>query len=164
MAEVQRTRFRRRWTTGLVGVAAAAVAAIALVVVIHGSTPNGSTTAVQNPSVVLQMTSVAPNVPIKATAQLSDKEWGTRIVMHCVYGRPNGSGGGIGAGGHYTGGPITYTMVVKDTSGRTQQIAAWKAWPGKPVVVDGSTSVPRSEIASLQVRGPSDIPVLQLQL
>ncbi|MDP9318369.1 MAG: anti-sigma factor [Actinomycetota bacterium] len=154
LAEVQRTRFRRRMATGLVGVAAATVLAIALVVGLRGASPAGDSTDTVNLSAGQQMTPVSASVPISATALLDDKAWGTRIVVRCVYLAPPSQ---------YQG-TLTYTMVVTDRSGGTQQIAAWVAKPGAPIVVDGSTSVPHSQIASVQVRDPENEPILTLQL
>ena len=150
LAEVQRNRFRRRWTTGLIGVAAAAVLAIALAIGLSGSSPLGgshhATTAVGQP-----MTPVSPNIPIHATAALADKAWGTQVTVRCTY------------DGESSDQYFTYTMVVTDKTGASQQIAAWAAKPGQPVVVDGSTSVPESQIASVQVRGPSGTTLLWLK-
>lgn len=156
LAEVQRTRFRQRLTTGVVGIAAAAVLVVALVAGLRGDrspSQDGPPTNVA----AQQMTPESPDVPIRATALLTDKEWGTRIVVRCTYRETS-------PGNNRYNPPLTYTMVVTDRSGRTQQIAAWEAKPGAPVVVDGSTSVPQSQIASVQVRNPGNQPILTLQL
>lgn len=157
LIEVQRTRFRRRLTTGLVGVAAAAVLAVALVAGLRGGPSPTQAGPPSGRAAVQQMTAESSAVPIRATAQLADKAWGTLIIVRCTYRETSG--------GHYDPGePITYTMVVTDKSGGTQQVAAWEAKPGGPVVVDGSTSVPRSQIATVEVWNPQDDPVLTLQL
>lgn len=152
LAEVERTRFRRRWALATVGAAAAAVVAIALVVGLHGTSHPTRDTAIQ--PLAQKMTPVSSQIPISATAWLSDKGWGTQITIECTY---------HGAQTRYPV-PITYTMVVTDTSGATQQIAAWAAVPGKAALVDGSTSVARSHIAEIEVLGPQQQPVLTLQL
>jgi hypothetical protein len=59
---------------------------------------------------------------------------------------------------------FNYTMVVTDKSGATQQVAAWSAKAGQPVIATAASSVPESQIASVEIRGPSDIPLLQLSL
>jgi hypothetical protein len=152
MAEVQRTRFRRRMTTALVGVAAAAVLAIALVVGIQGSRDETGDTATP-PAVAQRMVALSPDVPIRATARLYDQDWGTRIVVTCIY-----------RGGHEWPDELPYTMVVVDKSGAVQHISSWEAKAGAPIVVDGSTSVARSQIASVQVRTSNDTPILTLKL
>jgi hypothetical protein len=155
LAEVQRARFRRRMTTVLVGAAAALVLVLTVVVGLHRTS---GTPAPQQPvaSAAQRMTPVSPAVPISATAKLSETAWGTKIQVRCLYHPP--------ANSPYSTGPFTYTMVVTDRAGGTQQIAAWKAEPGAPIVVQGSTSVPRDQISSVQVRDPRDEPVLTLQL
>jgi hypothetical protein len=153
LAEVQRTRFRRRWTTGLIGVAAAAIIAIAAVVGLSDSS-GSSPLAGSHPSVAQKMTPVSKQIPIHATARLADKAWGTQVTILCTY---EGSGSEPGGG-------FTYTMVVTDKAGASQQIAAWEAKPGQPALVSGATSVPKSQIASVEVLGPSAQPILTLKL
>lgn len=155
LAEVQRTRFRRRVTTGLVGLAAAAVLAVALVAGLRGG---GSPSEGEQPTnqAGQHMTAVSAAVPISATARLTAKDWGTLIIVTCTYRDSRDP--------YEPDAPLTYTMVVTDRSGDTQQIAAWEAKPGAPLVVDGSTSVQRSQIASVQVLDPQREPVLTLRL
>jgi hypothetical protein len=100
------------------------------------------------------MTPVSKQIPIHATARLADKAWGTQVTVLCTY---EGSGSEPGGG-------FTYTMVVTDKSGASQQIAAWEAKPGQPALVSGATSVPKSQIASVEVLGPSAQPILTLKL
>lgn len=160
MAEVQRTRFRRRMTTALVGVAAAAVFAIVFVAgMLTTPSGNGNHNDIGSGPLALTMTPVSDSVPISATAELDDKAWGTQIVVRCVYRRPPG-------GGPYPGGATeyTYTMVVTDRSGGRERVASWEAKPGAPIVVDGSTSLPSSQIASIQVRDPDNDTILTLKL
>jgi len=155
LAEVQRTRFRRRMTTGVIGVAAAAVLAVALILAPHDHPPAPDAGPPVSHSVAQPMTPASAGVPISATAQLDDKAWGTQIVVRCVYlAKPNH---------HYQGG-LTYLMVVTDKAGSSQQIASWEARPGAPIVVDGSTSVRRAQIASVEVRTTDDRPILTLRL
>jgi Putative zinc-finger len=151
--EVQRTRFRRRWVGGAVGVAAAAAVAVAVVFGVTGpsSSPPGGGSSVAAQS----MTKLVPQIPVKATFALTEKDWGTAMRVWCVY---NGE-----VPGHQDE-RFTYTMIVTDKSGATQQIAAWSAKAGEPVVATAATSVPKSQIASVEIRGPSDIPLLQLSL
>ena len=154
MAEVQRQRFRRRMSTALVGVAAAAVIAAAVRVRVprllrddpQPGAPRCRSRSGWFPS--------RPNVPIRATARLSDTDWGTRIVR---------SGASTRAA---TSGPMSSpTPWWSSTSpAAREQIADWEATAGAPIVVDGSTSVAQSEIASVQVRTTSGKPILTLRL
>jgi anti-sigma factor RsiW len=153
MAEVERMRFRRRMTTVAVGVVAAAVLAIALVVGVRaslGDDPDGNNGP---PVAAQQMIALYKNVPIRATARLYDQDWGTRVVVTCVY-----------KGGDEWPEELPYSMVVVDKSGRVQHISTWEAKAGAPIVVDGSTSLARSEIAAVQVRTSNNEPILTLRL
>jgi len=102
------------------------------------------------------MTPLNPDIPVRAKVELADKRWGTSLQVWCVY---NGE-----VPPEHVNDRFTYTMVVTDKSGATQQIAAWAAKAGEPVVATGATSVPRSQIASVEVRGPSDTPLLEVEL
>jgi hypothetical protein len=153
MAEVQRLRFRRRMSTVLVGVAAAAVIAAAVVFGIRGSSADDPIGPPPTVPAAQRMVPTSPDVPIRATARLSDADWGTRIVVRCVY-----------KGGDEWPETLTYNMVVVDKSGHSEQIAGWEAVAGAPVVVDGTTSLPQSDIASVQVTTTQGKPILTLDL
>lgn len=151
MAEVERLRFRRRMSTALVGVAAAAVIVAAVMFGLRGSPADSPT---QQPVATAQrMIPISPAVPIRATARLSDTDWGTRIILRCIY----------RAGGDWPE-ELPYSMVVVDRSGHVQQISTWEAKEGPPIVVDGSTSLTHSDIASVQVRTTEGKPILTLNL
>jgi hypothetical protein len=150
LAEVQAARFRRRMTTVLGAVAAAVVLVVAVVVGIRATGPDEHRA---QPGVVQKMEPVSDQIPIRATARLDGKTWGTRVVITCVYKDDTPDWG-----------PFTYTMAVTDDQGRTDRIATWEAQPGAPVVVDGSTSMPLSSIRSVDVLGPQNQPVLSLKM
>lgn len=148
--EVARARTRRRWGVAAVGLAAAAALIVALVAVWPSSTP-----PTNRP---VAMTAVSTSVPIHATAQFDDRSWGTLIRLRCTYDAVSTS--------HYTGGTTStsYSLVVTDTKGRTQQIATWKVVPGRVSTVEGSTGLHEDEISTISVRSSQDAPVLTLHL
>lgn len=160
LAEVERSRFRRRTLTSLLGVAAAAVLVLGVVVGIKDISGGATHTSTTQASGFQHLTALRVGVPITAAAKLDAKAWGTQVTLRCTYDVP-ASVGGL----HYQQGAApTYTMVVTDTSGHVQQIAAWEAKPGAPITVDGMTSLPRSRIASIEVRDTQRHPVLRLSL
>jgi hypothetical protein len=167
MAEVERSRFRRRAAMAGIGLAAAAVLVVGLVVGVRGLAPASHPAAGPSPQTgqtssgttgFHPLTPVLAGIPIEASARFTSKSWGTDVTLHCSY--------ETGSSLHYptSTAPLTYTMVVTTRSGQVQQIAAWAVTPGKPVSIDGWTSVPRAQIASIQVRDEAKTPVLQLQL
>lgn len=150
LAEVERSRFRRRLVIGLAAAAAAVLVAAALTV---GALRGGPSQPAAGHPTMQQMTPVVAGAPIHATARIAAMQWGTKVVIHCEY---DGSG-------RYTS-PLRYTMSVTDTSGHRHQIASWDAAPGRPVVVAGSTSLTPAEIASVEVQDAAHAPVLRLRL
>ena len=99
----------------------------------------------------LAMSAVVPS-PVTASARLVDMAWGTRIDLTCSY-KANGS---APAGG------FPYALVVIDRSGVAQQVATWKAPPGRKLTVMGATSLARQDIASVEVRTLSGHAILRL--
>lgn len=147
--EVATARTRRRWGVAAVGLAAAAALIVALVAVWPSSNPSTNRAVAMN--------AVSAGVPIHATAQLDDRSWGTLIRLRCTY---------DAATGHYVGAPTSssYSLVVTDTNGRTEQIATWKVVPGRVSTVEGSTGLHEDQIAAIQVRSSQHAPVLTLRL
>lgn len=150
LQEVARARTRRRWVVGSVGLAAAAALIVALVAVWPSSAPPTSKP--------VAMTAVSASVPIHATAQFQDRSWGTVIQLHCTYDAGAGQYGGPGAAPH------SYSLVVTDSKGHSQQVATWTVVPGKVSTVDGSTKLRQDQIAAIQIRTSDQQPVLKLQL
>lgn len=106
-----------------------------------------------------QLTALRTGLPITASAKLEPTAWGTKVTLRCVYDTP--ASGGL----HYQNGTAPwFTMIVTDKSGQVQQIAGWEAKPGAPLVVNGMTSMPRSSIASVEIRDDTKAPVLELSL
>jgi len=112
---------------------------------VAASTPTRSGTA------RLAFTAILPT-PITASAQLVDMAWGTRIDLTCAY-RKTGS---LPARG------LPYALVVIDRSGVPQQVAAWKALPGQELTVLGASSLTRRDIAAVEIRTLTGIPLLRL--
>ena len=139
------TRRRRRWTAAGFAVAAAA-AVFALVAIVTGPRPQAPVAA-SAPAVTL---APVTTTPIRATAQLQPVAWGTKIVLRCTY----------ASGAPY--GTETYSLVVLDRSGRTEQVATWNAVVGQESVVQGATSWTATDISALEVRTADGEPVLRM--
>ena len=89
------------------------------------------------------------DVPIRATAALTDKPWGTQVDLRCRYsGRPYAAG--------------SYVLVAIGRTGHSEQVAAWDVAAGEEAVVTGSTSLHSAELAALEVRTMEGRPVLRL--
>ncbi|PRZ40534.1 putative zinc finger protein [Antricoccus suffuscus] len=142
---VERRRRRRRWLAAVGGIAAAACLALALVVGLGPQPPAAQLAATPTSSAIS-----AASGPLTASAQLTERAWGTQIKLQCMY-------SGAAA---YPLGP--YRLVIIDPSGSNQQIATWNVVPDKEAVVEASTSLTSDQISTLEVRTASNIVVLTL--
>jgi hypothetical protein len=52
---------------------------------------------------------------------------------------------------------------VRDRDGKVEQVATWRALPGKTMHLDAATATSREDIASVEVRTADGQPVLQLK-
>ena len=152
LGEVRRRRRRTRLLT-VMGVAASAVLVLVLgaVLLVGGSGPS----AEQAPPVHTQaMTQVDQHV-LSATVALQQVAWGTRMQLSCTY-----RGEGEGWGGET---PPSYALVVHTRDGRAEQVATWRAVPGKETHLEAATAADAGQIASVDVvLAGTDRPVLTL--
>jgi hypothetical protein len=149
LSRVRRERRRRGWVgAGLAAAAACLVAASLGVFIAQGgdAPPADGTTST---AAVLAMTPIG-DAPIRATAQLVDKPWGTSIDVRCKY------------ISHYGAESASYALVVIDRSGGVQQVATWKAVTDGEAQVTGSSSWTRNDIAAIEIRTESGTAVTRL--
>lgn len=139
-------RRRRRIFAGAGSlVAAAAITVLAVVAADSGSSGNAST-----PAAARNLTPLV-STPVHASAALVAKDWGTSISLTCRYDASYRSG-------------TEYSLVVTDRSGRTHPAGTWTLDPGETMHFTGGTSVPESQISSVEVVGAANTPLLQLTL
>ena len=55
-----------------------------------------------------------------------------------------------------------YVLVVRTRDGGTEQVGTWRAIDGRTMRLSAATSVPRADIASVEVRTTSGRRVLEL--
>ena len=163
---VRRTQRRRTWlTAGLVAAAAAiTIGAVGFATLAATTTsrpapyrrPQSTTspTAAPTTAAPVLMTPVGAE-PISGWLSLTQVGWGTRLDLTCSYAqesdavrRPVGS---------------TYTMLVHTADGGTEQVASWKALPGKTMHLrrpppPTSTTSPTSRSARRQPSSSSASP------
>jgi hypothetical protein len=142
-ASVQRRR-QRGLVAGLATVAAACL--IALVVAVwptSSSTPKAQVAAVQ------QFVPVGTS-PIRATAILTQKAWGTGIDLHC----------------HYVSAAIdrsfSYNLIVYDQNDKPQTAGSWTLPPDHNIEFPAGTWLPKDEITKIEITLPDGTPVLRL--
>jgi hypothetical protein len=149
LREVRRQRSRRRGLVaaslvlvGVVGVGGTAVATTTL------SQPGTGVTAAAALPVQLQAT---PGTVATAAVALTEKDWGTEVVMRCRY------GGTVGYA------PPVYTLVATAADGSNTELAKWTAIPNKDVVLATATDLKPQQLASLEVHDENGTIVLRSQ-
>ncbi|HET7304394.1 MAG TPA: zf-HC2 domain-containing protein [Segeticoccus sp.] len=170
--EVRRRERRRRWLVG--GVAAGVAAAVSVGALTLSGPPEpgqvatqpsaGSSQPAGRPSASRSM-AVVGDTALRAVVALEQVAWGTRLDLSCTYPptQPTASGSPYRRDGDEAGAWPAYELVVRSRTGATQQVATWKAVPGKTITLTGATSWAPSQIASVQVRTTSGRPLLELE-
>ena len=158
----------RRRVLVVAGLAAAAAAVVALAVpaVLQSadtpvSGPGTSTSSPQSPGSpdggdAVETREMAPlgHVPVEASLGLERVAWGTRMLLTCTYDKdavevdlPE---------------QVDYLLFVTASDGRSEQVGSWTSSSGATMEVPAATSVPRDDIASVEVRTTSGRVVLRL--
>jgi len=138
---------RRRLTWSLAGtVAALLLGAVGVGVWTtgDGTTPGGAG-SVQVPSAdaPLQMRQVGQR-EVAASLAMEQVPWGTRLELVCTYDGGHDPDAGAEA--------PSYSLVVHTRDGRSEQVATWRAVPGRSVEVPAATAAARDDISSVDVR------------
>jgi hypothetical protein len=158
--EVRRGQRRRRVLTGLV--AAAAVLAIGAASVVVATAVTGDDTPSATPSATASTAASEPMTPVdqdvvQASVSLTSVGWGTRLDLECSY-----TDADEHLPGYTESAATTYAMVVRSTDGDVEQVATWKALPGKTMHLTGATALIRDDIAAVEIRTADGRPVLEL--
>jgi len=158
--EVRRGERRRRRVTWLAAAAAAVVVGGGTAAIVgHDGSGTGERPVAVATAPAHAMTPVGHG-DITARVSLTPVLWGTRLDLTCRYTVP-------AAATPYphqpTSGAGTYTLVVHSKAGAQQQVAAWRAVPGKTLRLSGATSWTPRDIAEVEVRAADGTPVLTLQ-
>ncbi|MGH3507587.1 MAG: anti-sigma factor family protein [Nocardioidaceae bacterium] len=147
----------RRRTRRLVAIAAAAAlvvsagaATVATVVSDDGQVAAPSTTS----EPAEQMTRLG-DVPVAASVSLTSVDWGTRLQLTCAY-------ESWGNDDEETG--PAYALVIETDAGEVEQVATWRALPGRQMSLDAATATDRGDIRSVEVLTADGRPVLELHL
>jgi hypothetical protein len=141
---LDKVRWRRRrswWLTSAGSGIAAALVAVGLVFVVQPGILDLHDAAETPPASRMEMNKVAPT-SFNATVALSSFAWGTRIDMACTYG--DWSGGGDAR-------PSNLGMVVVGRDGSHTQVATWLGLNGATALPSGNTTMPKDQIASVQL-------------
>jgi hypothetical protein len=152
---VRRSQRRRTWVAGGLVAAAAAVAVGAVGVTTWGDEepPSASPSATASP----QPLQPVGGQPISGWLSLTEVGWGTRLDLTCSYSEEEAEDNP-----YRVEGPPTYTMYVTRTDGSTEQVASWKALPGRTMHLTAATAADADDIAEVEVRSEGGTTVLEL--
>jgi hypothetical protein len=132
LRRVRQEQRRRRWITG--GLAAVAAACVLTLAIVLWPTSNAKAPAPQ------ALTALVAS-PVRATASLDSVQWGTMIHIDCYY---------TDSGSEPPG--WAYTLTVVDRSGAAHDLGSWTLTPGRETQFPAGTSLPRSQIAKVQIK------------
>ena len=104
----------------------------------------------------------AGRATLEARLSMTPVLWGTRLDLTCSYGSP-ARGGGVPYPHAPAWGSATYALVVETAAGAEQQVATWRAVPGRTLHLSGATSWTPRDIAEVEVRAADGTPVLTLE-
>lgn len=131
-------RRRARWVTAVAASLAAAFLAIGLLIVAR---PGSIGLERPEPPPVTVAMERLTDLPVEASVAVTSEDWGTSVTMTCSYGtyadRDDRSS--------------EFAMVLVGRDGNRTEAATWTAQPGSSVSVDGTTSMPADQIASVQL-------------
>ena len=94
--------------------------------------------------------------PVRAAIALTGVAWGTKLDLTCTYAAANG---GDGYHGEEAG---AYGLFVRTRAGAVEQVATWKALPGRTMRLSGATATGRTDITGVEVRTSDGRVVLTL--
>ncbi|WP_059010350.1 zf-HC2 domain-containing protein [Streptomyces specialis] len=155
LARVAGERRRRRALAALSAGAVALAACVALVFTLTGASGAGgeSESGESEGTESEGATAMTPlgHWPVTASVELipAGSGGGTRVEMECSY-----TGGREG----------DYVLVAISGDGAIDELARWHALPQDTARLAVSTSLPRADIVTLEIRIPSGLPVLRTDL
>jgi hypothetical protein len=134
-ARVRRQRRRTRLLTIAVAAAVALLVPMLLGLFFIDSGPTLPPAAAQT------MTQIDQH-QISATVSLQQVAWGTRMHLTCTYAPEDEP---------YEEPPSSYALIVHTRDGGIQQVATWRALPGRTTDLDAATDVNPDQITTVDV-------------
>ena len=89
-----------------------------------------------------------------ATLAFTSVGWGTRLDLVCSYQQTESPWEGSEH--------ARYAMFVRTRDGKVEQVATWRALPGKTMRLTSATAASRDDISSVEIRALTGKAVLKL--
>jgi hypothetical protein len=152
----RRSQRRRAWITGGLVAAAAVVAIGAVGVATSGNDddPNIAVPSAGPTTAAAEIMHPVGNEPISGWVSLTKVGWGTRLDLTCSYAEESTA--------YQDPTWSTYTMYVHTSDGTVEQVASWKALPGKEMHLAAATASDLTDITDIEVRTAAGDTVLEL--
>ncbi|MDX6375285.1 MAG: hypothetical protein QOD98_4273 [Nocardioidaceae bacterium] len=152
----RRTQRRRTWiTSGLVAAAAVgAIGAVGVATLGHDDSPPSAAPSAGPTTAAAQIMKPIGNEPISGWISLTKVGWGTRLDLTCSYADDSSA--------YQDPNWSTYTMYVHTADGVVEQVASWKALPGKEMHLSAATAADVADITDIEVRTAAGDTVLEL--
>jgi len=151
--EVRRTQRRRTWVTAGTAAAAAVAVTVLSVTVANAVTDDPASTAEPSDTVAGQTMDPVGGAPVRASVAFEGVAWGTKLDLTCTY-TPEDE--------DWEPRATTYALFVRTQDGQPEQVATWKALPGKTMQLLAATAASPEDIVAVQVRTTDGTPVLTL--
>lgn len=143
--EIYRTRRTRRALVAATFVAVATLGAVGSMLV-NASTTRNATGVVAALELPVRMEPVG-NPPVSAAVALTERPWGTEVVMRCRYaGVPQS--------------PV-YVLVARSADGATTELARWSGVQDQDLVLASATELVGARLAELEVRNAAGTVLLR---
>lgn len=154
---VRRETVRRRWRTGLAAAGVAALLGLGGLALASRDTGAPQTTSTPIPTASVAARSMTPVVgasDVHASVALVGVAWGTRVEVTCSYDEADG----------YAAGPAdaAYVLVVRDRTGHEEEVAHWRALPGRTMRLTGASAFSVGEISTVEIISSAGQRLLEL--
>lgn len=162
--QVRAHQRRRRWAVAAAATAAAAAVALgalwipSLVDDTDSSlSPPAAAPSDTTPSHTARPMTPLGDVPLTAEVSLEEVAWGTRLSLTCRY-------ASRGSDPRYdvAASPTGYALVVHTRGGGEEQVATWRAVPGRTLTVEAATALRPDDIARVEIHTTDGVAVLRL--
>ena len=157
--EARRSQRRRGVLIAVLSAAAVTIVAAALVAIgvvgDGGASETATPVASSSAAAAARAMVVVGGAPVRADLDLVEVAWGTRLDLACTYQPEDGTPPGR---------PWTYVMIVHKRDGESEQVATWRALPGRTMRLSAATAAGVADLTWVEVQTADGRPVLKMSV